>query len=123
MPAASPIQRRAETTVGDTESGTYLEAQSVVAAAGSLKEAVVNSAFLDGMEAHHRTETLAVLDALPADVDRAFMASLRDALQANKRIAFEWREGTFAHEATTDQDGTVRLWLQCPRGDTFTATS
>jgi hypothetical protein len=123
MPAASPIQRRAETAVGDSESGNYRQAQSVVAGAGSLKEAVSNSAFLDGMEPHHRTETLAVLDALPADVDQAFMASLRDALQANKRIAFEWREGAFAHEATIDQDGTVRLWLQCPRGDTFTAKS
>lgn len=121
MPAAAPIKRRAASTVGDNESGSYRQAQSVVAAAGSLKEAVVQSNFLDGLEDQHRAETIAVLEALPADVDAAFMASLREALESNAKIAFEWRHGEFAHEATTDEDGTVRLWLQCPSGDTFTS--
>jgi hypothetical protein len=120
MPAASPIQHRTERVVGNTESGSYREAQSVVATSGSLREAVVSSNFLDGFEDQHRAETIAVLEALPPEVDAAFMASLRGALEQNAKIAFAWREGDFAHEATTDEDGTVRLWLQCPHGSSFT---
>ncbi len=120
---AEPIKTKTERVVGNSESGSYREAQSVAGRAGSLKEAVEISNFLDGFEEHQRREVLAVLEALPADVDAAFMASLRGALDANKKIAFQWREGAFAHEATTDADGTVRLWLQCPRGDTFTEKS
>ncbi len=120
MPAAAPIRQRVARSVGNNESGSYRQAQNVVAAAGSLREAVVNSNFLDGLEDAHRAETIAVLEALPAAVDAAFMASLRNALESNAKIAFEWRQGEFAHETTTDDDGTVRLWLQCPSGDTFT---
>jgi hypothetical protein len=123
MPAATPIQHRASTVVGDNGTGNYRKAKSVVATAGSLKDAVTNSAFLDGMEPEHRAETIAVLEALPADVDAAFMASLQAALDADQKIAFEWRRGEFAHEVTTDADGTVRLWLVCPHGDTFTKKS
>jgi hypothetical protein len=48
------------------------------------------------------------------------MASLQSALENDSKIAFEWRQGDFSHETTTDDDGTVRLRLQCPHGRTFT---
>jgi hypothetical protein len=120
VPTLEPIQQRTQSAVGNTGSGSYRQAKDVVAAAGSLSEAVENGHFLDGLDEEDQAEARAVLDALPADVDQSFMASLRDALANDKKIAFGWREGAFAHEATTDPDGTVRLWLQCPDGRTFT---
>ena len=119
MPAAESIQERTTEALGNNAHENYAEAKRIVAAAGSLREAVENGNFLDGLQDDHQAEARAVLDALPADVDAAFMASLRTALDGNKKIAFKWEEGEFAHEARTHTDGTVQLVLQCPNGETF----
>ncbi len=75
------------------------------------------------MSDEDKREIIAVLNALPADVDRAFMASLRDALDNNANISFKWAnhpEGGFDHSASTRSDGTVELMLRTPPGDTLT---
>jgi hypothetical protein len=116
MPTAPDIEARTEATVGSPALKTYDKAKAIVRESKTLKDAVEKGHFLDGLE--NADEALAVLDALPANVDAAFMASLNAALDGNQNIAFRWREGAFAHEAT-ESGGTVTLWLQCPNGATF----
>jgi hypothetical protein len=124
MPAARRVQARTEEAVGTPGSANYQQAQSVVASAASLKEAVENGNFLgaSGDEAY-LAEVRTVLEALPAEVDRAFMASLRDALTRGAKIEFVWLEhpdGGFDHSSSTSDEGAVVLVLRSPRGDTFT---
>jgi len=121
MPMYREMADRTEMIHGD--SAYYQEAQEVVAGAGSLKEAVVGSRILDGLDEEQKQEVVAVLEAMPAEVDAAFMASVRDALAANQKYVFKWREGEFAHERIVESDGTLTLWLVCPDGRTFTGNT
>jgi len=123
MPAEKRVRTRTEETVGDSGSTSYQRAQSVVAEATSLKDAVEAGEFLGPMSDKDKREVSAVLNALPSDVDLAFMASLRGALDNNANIAFKWAkhpEGGFDHSASTRSDGTVELMLRTPSGDTLT---
>ena len=63
-----------------------------------------------------KKEVHAVLAAVPASVDRAFMASLHAALNENRKIVFKWEEHrdlTFEHAVQTDGDTSV-LTLRTP---------
>jgi hypothetical protein len=123
MPAEKRARERAEETVGDSGSTSYQRAQEIVLGVASLKDAVTVSKFLDPMSAKDKREVGAVLKALPPDVDLAFMASLREALDNNANIAFSWSkhpEGGFDHSVATRSDGTVVLMLRTPPGDTLT---
>ena len=57
-----------------------------------------------------------MLAAVPASVDRAFMASLHAALNENRKIVFRWEEQrdlAFEHTVQTDGDTSV-LTLRTP---------
>jgi hypothetical protein len=126
MPAAERVKQRASDAVGTPGSPNYQQAQSVVADAGSLSEAVEAENFLGPMGDDDQEEVRRVLRALPAHVDRAFMDSLRAALESGAKIAFRWDphpEGGFDHSSSTAADGTVHLVLRTPPGDTVTASS
>jgi hypothetical protein len=123
MAAARKVVTRTAETVGDSGSASYQQAQSVVARARTLKDALEAGNFLGPMSDDEKREVGAVLDALPQDVDQEFMASLRDALNNNANIAFKWAEhpeGGFDHSASPRPDGTVELTLRTPYGDTLT---
>jgi hypothetical protein len=97
----------------------YAAAKVHVTAEMSIKDAVEHPGFLGTMTSKEQREIRAVLGAVPPEVDRAFMASLRAALDRNARIEFEWRKGEFAHEARSEGD-TVHLVLATPDGRNFT---
>ena len=123
MPAEKSVKKRAEETVGDSGSRSYQRAQEIVPGVTLLKDALRISKFLDPMNDVDKREVGAVLNALPTDVDLAFMASLRDALDNNANIAFSWSKhpkGGFDHSVATRSDGTVVLMLRTPPGDTLT---
>jgi hypothetical protein len=89
----------------------------------SLREAVEQGeqgSFLSGMDVDDQEEVRAVLRALPADVDSAFMESLRSALASGSPIAFDWREHDgFDHSTETDAEGRTVLVLRTPNGRNF----
>ena len=99
----------------------YRNAQQVVAAAASVRDAVERTAILDGFTPAEATETLAVLDALPAAVDAAILAALRSALAREVPGRFEWHEGAFIELRTWEEPGSGRLHivLVSPPGQTF----
>ena len=122
MPAARKVATRTAETVGDSGSASYQQAQSIVAGARTLKDALEAGNFLGPMSDDEKREVGAVLDALPQDVDQEFMASLLDALNNNANIAFKWAEHPergFDHSASRRPDGTVELTLRTPSGDTL----
>jgi hypothetical protein len=119
MPAARRVTATTELAVGTPNSDNYREAQSHVTAEMSIKDTVEHPRFLGTMTDKEKREIRAVLRAVPPDVDRAYMASLRDALDRNAKIEFEWQNGDFAHQARTVGD-TVHLVLVTPDGRNFT---
>ncbi len=117
MAAYASVSARTDETLGNPGSASYEQARSVVADATSLKEAVEAGEFLGPMSPAHQQEVRGILEALPPDVDRSFMTSLRGALDDNARIAFSWDahpEGGFDHSTATRPDGTVDLMLRTP---------
>ena len=116
MPASPRVAAQTTRAVGNPESGSYLTAQKVVAGASTLSAAVETGNFLEGLSEEDKKEVRAVLAALPAGVDRAFMASLHAALNEGKRIEFKWeelRELRFEHAVMTTGDTAV-LTLRTP---------
>jgi hypothetical protein len=119
------VTHRAAETVGAPGTSSYAQAQSVVAGASSLSDAVEQGNFLGPMTEAEQAEVRAVLEAIPAEVDAAFMDSLRAALANGDTIAFVWNahpEGGFDHNSSTDSEGTIVLELRTPPGNTFTQT-
>jgi hypothetical protein len=119
MPAARRVTATTELAVGTPNSDNYQQAQSHVTAQMSIKDTVEHPRFLGTMTNKEKREIRAVLRAVPPDVDRAYMASLRDALDRDAKIEFEWQQGDFAHQART-VGGTVHLVLVTPDGRNFT---
>jgi len=119
MPGAARVEATTEAAVGTPGSANYATAKSHVTAEMSLRDTIEHPEFIGTMTKKEQREVRAVLRAIPPEVDRAFMASLRAALDRNARIQFEWRKGEFAHEARADGD-TVHLVLATPDGRNFT---
>lgn len=119
MPVAPRVEQKSDVILGAPGTEPYRQARDVAAAAATLKGAVENSGLLAELTPAEEQETRAVLEAMPANVDSAFLASLRRTLNADKKAEFRWRQGSWAHEVENDPNGTVRLWLQSPPGDTL----
>jgi hypothetical protein len=125
MPTAPAIKHQVNRAVGDPDTGSYRQAQTIVIEGIGLAEGIEAGGFFEGMSEAHQTEARAVLAALPADVDQAFMASLRRALDAGAKIEFLWEDSgddsTFGHRSESGADGTIILVLVTPHGSKFTS--
>jgi hypothetical protein len=119
MPGSARVEATTGAAVGTPGSANYAQAKTHVTAQMSIRHTVEHPRFLGTMTNKEKREIRAVLRAVPPDVDRAFMTSLRAALDRNARIEFEWRKGEFGHEATTQGD-MVHLVLVTPDGRNFT---
>ncbi len=116
MPASARVVTKTEQAVGNPQAASYQTAKNVVAGASTLSAAVEAGHFLDDLGDEDKKEVRAVLAAVPASVDRAFMASLHAALNENRKIVFKWEEHrdlTFEHAVQTDGDTSV-LTLRTP---------
>jgi hypothetical protein len=113
------VEATTEAAVGTPGSANYATAKSHVTAEMSIRDTIEHPEFLGTMTKKEQREVRAVLRAIPPEVDRAFMASLRAALDRNAKIQFVWRNGEFAHETRTEGD-TVQLVLATPDGRNFT---
>jgi hypothetical protein len=116
MPASARVVTKTDQAVGNPQAASYQTAKDVVAGAATLSAAVEAGHFLDGLSADDQKEVRAVLAAVPASVDRAFMASLHAALSENRKIVFKWeelRDLTFEHAVQTEGDTSV-LTLRTP---------
>ena len=92
MPASPRVEARTEQAVGNPGAASYQTAKDVVAGASTLSAAVETGHFLDGFSDEDKKEVRRVLAAVPAGVDRAFMASLHAALNENRKVRFNWEE-------------------------------
>jgi hypothetical protein len=116
---AMRVQAATQAAVGSPGSSNYTEAKSHVTAQTSIRDTIEYPGFMDGWTDKEKQEVRGVLRAVPPDVDRNFMASLRDALDRNATIEFEWKKGEFDHPPPTIGD-TAHLVLVTPDGRNFT---
>ena len=131
MPAKPALESRATDVLTDPESANYGKAKQIVAAATSLKQAVLSpdpqtgaggsSFFLGNMSAADQDEIKVMLDRLPRNVDGGVLGELKTALQNDAKIVFQWQPhpngDVFDHNAWTDpNDGTVQIVLRTPPG-------
>jgi hypothetical protein len=132
MPAKPALEARATAVLGTPGAAVYGTAQTIVAAATTLKDAVLSpdpatpgsgtSFFLDGMSAAEQNEIKRMLDRLPRHVDGGVLGELKTAFQGNKKIVFQWQPHPngqmFDHNAWTDHNNpdTVHIVLRTPPG-------
>jgi hypothetical protein len=120
MPAAIVVIPRANGALGAPEGGTYQAAQDAVTGANSLREAVENGNLLDGLDEDIQREALAVLDALPAEVNQGVLDALRRAFASGSAVEVAWEEvepeAGISHRVEPGDGGTVRITLITPHG-------
>jgi hypothetical protein len=122
MPAAAPIQTKANAVLNTPGTDDYRAATTAVNDAHTVMEVLTLTNVINELTPDEKREAERVLDALPVHVDTAFVGSLRDALNDNKRINFTWARhpegrGHYDWSLSTDPDGTVQLGLRTPHGD------
>jgi hypothetical protein len=118
MPAKPALEVRANQVLGTPGSPEYLQAKQIVAAAGSLTQAVQSANFFLGpMHATDQNEINAMLGQIPAGVAQGLLDSIRNALQADRRVAFVWNPhptGGYDHSESAGADGVAHLELRTP---------
>jgi hypothetical protein len=119
MPAAAPIQTKANAVLNTPGTPEYRAAKTAVNDARTVMEVLTLTQVIDDLTADEKSEADRVLDALPVPVETAFIGSLRDALNDDKRIHFTWAHhpegrGHYDWSHSTDPDGTVQLGLRTP---------
>jgi hypothetical protein len=122
MPAAAPIQTKANAVLNTPGTPDYMAAKTAVNEAHTVMEVLTLTHVIDELTGAEKSEAERVLDALPVAVDTAFVDSLRDALNEDKRIHFTWARhpeghGHYDWSRLTDPDGTVQLGLRTPHGE------
>jgi hypothetical protein len=109
--------------LGDTVGRPYANAQSVLDAADTVRDAVEGVGVLDGLDPELAVEARAVLDAIPAAVDEAILAALESAFERGVPVALEWVEGEGIEARVYEEPhGTaerVRIVFVSPPGQTF----
>jgi hypothetical protein len=109
--------------LGDTVGGPYANAQSVLDAADTVRDAVEGVGVLDGLEPELVTEARAVLDAIPAAVDEAILAALESAFERGVPVALEWVQGDAievrVYEEPHRTTERVRIVFVSPPGHAF----
>jgi hypothetical protein len=118
MPAKPALEVRADQVLGTPGSPAYQQAQQIVATASSLTLAVQSGGFFLGpMHPTDQSEINTMLGQIPAGVAQDVLNSLRNALQANKKIAFVWEphpNNGYDHSESTDANGVVHMKLRTP---------
>jgi hypothetical protein len=120
MPAKPAIESRTTAVLGTPGSADYETAKGIVNQAGSLAAAVQSQNFLLGpMSQQDRDEIAGMLARIPPDVAQGLLDDLRNALSANRKIAFVWHPhptGGFDHSSSTGEDGAAHIELRTPPG-------
>jgi hypothetical protein len=111
--------------LGGTDSGAYQAVAAAAASAGSVRELVEAVSGLDGLPDDIQREVRAVFDALPPDVDRGLLNSLRSALERGDPVEVAWEEipqdQAISHRVEQRSEGGARIVLLTPHGRHFTS--
>ena len=114
----SPLNR----LLGSPDAQDYGLARAAAGGAGSVREAVEAVGVLDQLPEDVRADARAELDALPPDVDRQILESLRGAFDRGSPIELTWSEvgaGTPISHNMTEAAGRVRIEIVAPDGRHF----
>ena len=113
--------------LADAASPQYVDAQSALEAADTVRDAVEALGLLDALSDDDVTEAEAVFDAFPAAVDEAIIAALENAFERAAPVVVEWLrddDATIAVRVSEDADPLgrgprVRLDVVSPHGQMF----
>ena len=112
--------------LGDVTRDEYANAQAVVEAADTVRDAVEASGVLDRLDSDEgRVEARAVLDAIPPAFDEAIIAALESAFECRMPVEVRWvRSETEMIEVRISEepyrDGRrVHIAFVSPPGETF----
>ena len=112
--------------LGDVTREEYANAQAVVEASDTVRDAVEAAGVLDRLDSDEvRVEARAVLDAIPPAVDEAIIAALESAFERRLPVEMVWIPSEFetiearVSEDPYDDARLVRIAFVCPDGATF----
>jgi hypothetical protein len=122
MAAAAMIPHVNRIVGNPDDAENYGLARAALAGAGSVREAVDAAGLLGDQPADVQADARAELDALPADVDRQILESLRGALDRGAPIEVRWTEveaGTPISHQASETGGVVHIEIVAPHGRHF----
>jgi hypothetical protein len=110
-----------ESAIGDPEGRVRGSAHTAVSSAESVRDAAERLNLFDDLTEDQASETRAVFDALPPEVDRQILEALSGALERGAAITVGWQEDPVisAEVSETTPGGGVHILLHCPDGREF----
>ncbi len=105
--------------LGGSDTVAYERAQTALADASSVREAVEGAGVLERMTDEQVAEAQAVMAALPRGVEMAILGAVSAGFERRAPIGVEWQRGAEISVTIREEDDTVRVVLTTPNGQDF----